>query len=357
MPLTPGAPVSDTIRELHGGNTFAKTAAKFGVERARKQSIAIALSNHRKADGGGVAVGHYDIGGGVDPVTSVINALNAGNASGGSSPMGATNQAAPSSQTQTATTNGVAPPPSVASPSIVPNANPAIASTTANPATSSTPMGVAAPVANQTALAAPTTPPTATQPAAPIANKLMAGGGSLMGGSRFDSLKPPAAPSWNERQVARMHTGALTGSTPGRADKVLTKVPSGSYVLPARHVAAMGDGNSIAGLSLAHKMFSGPYGTSLPKVTHGSGAPRPPAPFKQPKFADGGEVGMDSDGVEYGHPVDVALSDGEYVCSPQSLIARYGSLREAHNILDKWVKDTIKKEAEIHRKLPPPVKE
>src|SRR5208282_5559968 len=238
MPLTPGAPVSDTIRELHTGNTFAKTAAKFGVDRARKQSIAIALSNNRKANGGGVAVGHYDVGGGVDPVTSVINALNAGNTSGGSQTMGATNQAAPSSPAQTATTNGVAPPPSVASPSIVPNANPAIASTTANPATSGTPMGVAAPV-NQTALAAPTTPPTATQPAAPIANKLMAGGGSLMGGSHFDVAKPPTMPSWNERQVARMHTGALTGSTPGRADKVFTQVPSGSYVLNSRHVSSM----------------------------------------------------------------------------------------------------------------------
>ena len=51
MPLTPGAPASTTIPELHSGNTYAHTLAKFGKKRANKQAIAIALSNARETKG------------------------------------------------------------------------------------------------------------------------------------------------------------------------------------------------------------------------------------------------------------------------------------------------------------------
>jgi len=51
MPLRKGKSrkiVSGSIRELHGGNTYAHTRRKFGKKRANKQAVAIALSTARK---------------------------------------------------------------------------------------------------------------------------------------------------------------------------------------------------------------------------------------------------------------------------------------------------------------------
>jgi hypothetical protein len=48
MPLTPGAEVGDTIRELHTGKTYRHTKKKFGKKRAEKQSVAIAIRNRKK---------------------------------------------------------------------------------------------------------------------------------------------------------------------------------------------------------------------------------------------------------------------------------------------------------------------
>ena len=47
MPLTPGAPVGDTIREFQTGKTYAKTSKKFGAAKAHKQAVAVALKNRR----------------------------------------------------------------------------------------------------------------------------------------------------------------------------------------------------------------------------------------------------------------------------------------------------------------------
>lgn len=60
MPLQKGSSqqvVSNNIRELHSGNTYAKTAAKFGKDKANKQAVAIALNEARSshAFGGGIA--------------------------------------------------------------------------------------------------------------------------------------------------------------------------------------------------------------------------------------------------------------------------------------------------------------
>lgn len=56
MPLKSGSSsktVSSNIRELHSGKTFARTEAKFGKDKAQKQSVAIALSQARGRDTGG----------------------------------------------------------------------------------------------------------------------------------------------------------------------------------------------------------------------------------------------------------------------------------------------------------------
>lgn len=51
MPLRKGkskSVVSENIRELHAGNTFARTKRKFGKKKADKQAVAIALSQARR---------------------------------------------------------------------------------------------------------------------------------------------------------------------------------------------------------------------------------------------------------------------------------------------------------------------
>ena len=48
MPLKPGAPVGDTIREFKSGQTYARTTKKFGAAKAHKQAVAVALANRRK---------------------------------------------------------------------------------------------------------------------------------------------------------------------------------------------------------------------------------------------------------------------------------------------------------------------
>ena len=52
MPLKSGSSqktISSNIDELHDGDTFARTKAKFGKAKANKQAIAIAYSKARKS--------------------------------------------------------------------------------------------------------------------------------------------------------------------------------------------------------------------------------------------------------------------------------------------------------------------
>lgn len=51
MPLKSGTSkrtVSNNIRELHTGKTYAKTKSKFGKKKADAQAVAIALDKARK---------------------------------------------------------------------------------------------------------------------------------------------------------------------------------------------------------------------------------------------------------------------------------------------------------------------
>ncbi len=52
MPLKTGKSqktISSNISELHKGKTYAKTAKKFGKNKAQKQAIAIAMSKAKKS--------------------------------------------------------------------------------------------------------------------------------------------------------------------------------------------------------------------------------------------------------------------------------------------------------------------
>jgi hypothetical protein len=82
----------------------------------------------------------------------------------------------------------------------------------------------------------------------------------------------------------KTHRGAIHSSVAGRTDHLPMHVASGSYVIPADIISAMGEGNSMAGFKVAKNIFSapGPYGQSAESLPYGaSGMPYGvPAPKK-----------------------------------------------------------------------------
>lgn len=199
---------------------------------------------------------------------------------------------------------------------------------------------------------APPIPPNAAPAEQPMGKQLMANGGALprAAGGLNMAKAPHLSPPWQTKsQDRQLHIGPVLSNVPGRTDSHRVKVPSGSYVLPAAHVSSMGQGNTVAGLSLASSMFGGgPYGTSAGRIARGPGAPKPP---RMRGLADGGSPDLD-----YGQPVDVDISGGEYVIPPQAIIDRYGDLDTGHKILDAWVIAARKKEVDTLKRLPPPAK-
>jgi hypothetical protein len=139
--------------------------------------------------------------------------------------------------------------------------------------------------------------------------------------------------------------GFLNSPVPGRTDKLPISVKGGAYVLPADHVAGLGQGNSLAGASIVNKMFKmGPYGTSPSSIN----------PSKANKWrtaktgrAEGGEVG-DTPRIAAG---------GEFVIPPEAIMERFGDLDKGHQALDQWVIDFRKKHIKALRGLKPPKKD
>lgn len=139
--------------------------------------------------------------------------------------------------------------------------------------------------------------------------------------------------------------GFLSSPVPGRTDKLPISVKGGAYVLPADHVAGIGQGNSLAGASIINKMFKmGPYGTSPSSIN----------PSKANKWrtartgrAEGGEVG----------DVPIIAAGGEIVIPPEAILERFGDLDKGHQALDQWVISFRKKHIKTLRGLKPPKKD
>jgi hypothetical protein len=157
---------------------------------------------------------------------------------------------------------------------------------------------------------------------------------------------PPLGEHMAARQMFR--EGFLHSSVPGRTDKLPISVAGGAYVLPADHVAALGQGNSLAGANTVNKMFKmGPYGTT-PMPLHGTSAKVPHLNLRAGKFADGGS---------HGRPTPIVAAGGEIVIPPEKIIARFGSLEKGHKALDHWINTTRKKHIKTLRGLKPPKKD
>jgi hypothetical protein len=86
----------------------------------------------------------------------------------------------------------------------------------------------------------------------------------------------------------KVHKGAIHSSVAGRTDHLPMHVASGSYVIPADIISAMGEGNSMAGFKIAKDIFSRhnrditkgtpygekglPYSVSMPQKAGGGAA-------------------------------------------------------------------------------------
>ena len=141
-----------------------------------------------------------------------------------------------------------------------------------------------------------------------------------------------------------LHAGPIHSSVAGRTDHLPTHVESGSYVIPADIVSAHGEGNTLAGFKVLRRVFEGlPYGDKGTLPYGGKGLPY------VPHAAKGGQIG------KVGSPVPVVLAGGEYVLTPQQVMAAGdGDMDTGHKVLDDYVKQYRALTVKTLRKLPGP---
>jgi len=157
--------------------------------------------------------------------------------------------------------------------------------------------------------------------------------------------KPAKLPS--SPAPIKPHMGPIHSPVAGRTDHLPMHVKSGSYVIPADIISAMGEGNTMAGFRSAKTLFGGtPYAGK--KNAYGQGS----APYDQalPKAAGGETHGENL--------VPIVAAGGEYVITPEEVIQiGGGDLDLGHKILDHFVKKMRAKTIKTLKKLPGPKKD
>jgi hypothetical protein len=133
------------------------------------------------------------------------------------------------------------------------------------------------------------------------------------------------------KNIRKLHSGPIHSPVAGRTDHLPMTVASGSYVIPADIVSAIGEGNTAAGFKAINRMF----GT-------GGGAN---------KYASGGSSNPHES-------VEIIAAGGEYVIDPDTVSRVGGGDMEAgHRELDKFVKAIRAKTIKTLKSLPGPKKD
>jgi len=155
-------------------------------------------------------------------------------------------------------------------------------------------------------------------------------------------LHKPRAP----HSGGKLHVGPIHSSVAGRTDHLPMHVPSGSYVIPADIISAMGEGNTMAGFKHMKRIFGGtPYGGGS-------------APYGQSGGPYGAEMPHRAFGGETDGGVPIVAAGGEYVLSPSQVTeAGDGDMDRGHLVLDEWVKRMRKKTIKTLQNLPGPKKD
>ena len=171
-------------------------------------------------------------------------------------------------------------------------------------------------------------------------------------------MPKPKMPKMGGRM--KLHTGPIHSAVAGRTDHLPMHVPSGSYVIPADIVSAMGEGNTMAGFKNIKRIFGGtPYGVK--GGPYGQGA----MPYGQraglPYEATSAPYGMDLPGKAAGGETDavpIVAAGGEYVLSPEEVRkVGNGDLETGHKVLDAFIKRYRKETIDTLKKLPGPKKD
>ena len=160
--------------------------------------------------------------------------------------------------------------------------------------------------------------------------------------SHAHGMKVPKMPKPHKPKFGHLHIGPIHSPVAGRTDHLPMHVPSGSYVIPADIISAMGEGNTIAGFKHMRRVFGGaPYGGSGMPYGQGSG------PYGE-HLATGGEADA----------VPIVAAGGEYVLSPEQVRqAGGGDLEMGHRVLDEFVKRKRAETVKTLKNLPGPKKD
>jgi hypothetical protein len=119
----------------------------------------------------------------------------------------------------------------------------------------------------------------------------------------------------------KVHVGPIHSPVAGRTDHLPINVPSGSYVIPADIISAMGEGNTMAGFRIGNQIF-------------------------------GRQQLDDEPGVE------IVAAGGEYVISPAN-VERIGGgdIDAGHKLLDEFVVEYRDRTVKTLKALPGPKKD
>ena len=166
-------------------------------------------------------------------------------------------------------------------------------------------------------------------------------GGSVSIEHPMETLQGRQAHASGGQVTEKLHTGPIYSPVAGRTDHLPMHVPSGSYVIPADIISAMGEGNTMAGFKHMRRMFSGaPYGGDGDVPYGGSGGP-----YNEPLKASGGST----------QSVPIVAAGGEYVLAPHEVkYAGGGDLDAGHRVLDDFVKRYRSQTIKTLSKLPGP---
>jgi len=123
-----------------------------------------------------------------------------------------------------------------------------------------------------------------------------------------------------------IHEGPIHSPVSGRTDHLPMHVASGSYVIPADIISAMGEGNTMSGFKQMNRILSG--AKSIPK-------------------AGGGQV----------QAVPIVAAGGEYVVTPHEVLwAGDGDMDKGHAAFDGFVTGMRAKTIKTLKALPGPKK-
>lgn len=144
--------------------------------------------------------------------------------------------------------------------------------------------------------------------------------------------------------TTKVHVGPIHSAVAGRTDHLPMNVPSGSYVIPADIISAMGEGNTMAGFRHMRLIFGGtPYSGDKEPYGAEGGPYNEPLPGK----AEGGAA-----------TVPIIAAGGEYVLSPEQVMnVGKGDLDTGHRVLDEFVKRMRAITIKTLKKLPGPKKD